>query len=355
MIFFSERMKMKNVQWWTPAVIGLAGIWMAMVLTTGPAVLAADKTIRIKLATLAPEGSIWIDEISALNEALEKEADGRVQFKVYPGGIMGDDDVVLRKIRVGQLDGALFTTGALAKIDPQLHTLAFPGLFQSTDDVDRLLENSDSVLRPVLREKGYEMVGLMGLGFTYMFTQQPVTSVEDLKSAKGWLWDNDTIMKTMYDHAGITPVSIGISDVMTALQTGLLNTVFNTPTGILSMQWFNRVNTMVDLPLTHAFGAVVISRRNWAEIPDDLKPVVERLVRKHAAEITRKTREEDKKARQLLQDRGITIISPSDELRRTFDNVFTESTKTLTSEHIQPDLYRAIQNIIRNSPSASGS
>lgn len=320
-----------------------------------PPAQAAKDTVRLKLATLAPEGSIWIDEINALNASLNTETNGRVQFKVYPGGIMGDDDVVLRKIRVGQLDGALFTTGALAKISPELHTLAFPGLFKSNDDVDRFLEQRKTVLDPVLREKGYEMVGLMGLGFTFMFTQEPIRTVEDLKSAKAWLWDNDIIMKTMYDHAGITPVSIGISDVMTALQTGLLNTVFNTPAGILSMQWFNRVNYMVDLPLTHAFGSVVLSRRGWSSIPDDLKPVVRRLVEKHAAEITRKTRAENEKARQLLTERGIEIQPPTDNLTSNFNRVFKESMTTLTTEHIKPGLFDAIQKIIGTEPDASGS
>ncbi|MBN1297076.1 TRAP transporter substrate-binding protein DctP, partial [bacterium] len=243
------------------------------VLSTAAAATEKE-TVYLKIATLAPEGSVWMDQIAALNTELDAKTNGQIRFKVYPGGIMGDDDVVLRKIRVGQLDGAMVTTAAMARIKPEIHALAFPGLFKTYSDVDWFLERKIDTIGDLLRPEGYEAVGIMGLGFTYMFTQNNLDSVDDLKKAKGWLWDNDVIMKTMYSHAGITPVSIGISDVMTALQTGLLDTVFNTPTGILSMQWFNRVNRMIDIPLTHAFGSVLLSRRGWDKVSDDLKPVV---------------------------------------------------------------------------------
>jgi len=316
---------------------------------------AGAETVRIKLATLAPEGSIWLEEINELNRSLDEQTGNRIRFKVYPGGIMGDDDVVLRKMRVGQLDGALFTTGALAKINPQLHALAFPGLFTSFEEVDRYLETGTPMIRQLLKDEGYEIIGLMGLGFTYMFTRETIEDADDMSRAKAWLWDNDIIMKTMYDHAGITPVSIGISDVMTALQTGLLDTVFNTPTGILSLQWFNRVDRMIDIPLTHAFGSFLLTRRGWSKVPDDLKPMVRKLVEKHAAEITRKTREEDQKARKVLRDRGLQIQSPSGPLIQTFKKIFRQSVESLLKTNIKPGLYRTIRTAIHPSEVPSGS
>ncbi len=291
--------------------------------------------VTVKLATMAPEGSIWMQEIEALNQELDSVTGGKVKFKIYPGGIMGDDDVVLRKMRVGQLDGALFTTNALSKMNSSYFVLTYPGLFENTSEVDHLLESQASYFTGSLREKGCEMLGIMSLGFTYAYTSTSIQTIDDMRNAKAWLWDNDPVMTSMYSHLGITPVSVGIGDVMTALQTGLLNTVFNTPTGIVSLQWYTRVKQMIDLPLTHSFGAFVLKSQAWEKIPEEIRPVVRELVQKHASEITRKTRQEDLKARDLMTKKNVTIMNPDQtlrtELRKIFSDVVVELQKSSDS------------------------
>jgi len=304
---------------------------------------SASSKIRIKLATMAPEGSIWLNQIKELNKELEEITNNTISFKVYAGGIMGDDEVVIRKMRVGQLDGALFTTSALSRLNPNLSALGFPGLFDSDNNVDQFLQSNHEIFSQYLQPKGYKVLAVMGLGFTYIFSKNPIESINDMKSAKGWLWDNDKIMKTMYEQTGITPVSLGISDVMTALQTGLVNTVFNTPTGVLSMQWFTRVNQMLDIPLTHAFGSVILSTKGWKKIPADMKPIVSEAVKRHAAEITRKTRLEDQKARAILVKRGVNIRSASPEFEKSIEVVVQESTDKLLENGTGQDLYNAIK------------
>ncbi|MCD4653998.1 TRAP transporter substrate-binding protein DctP [bacterium] len=304
---------------------------------------SAASKIRLKLATMAPDGSVWTNQIKLLNEELAEATDGRINFKVYPGGIMGDDDVVIRKIRVGQLDGAIFTTSALIKIKPDMAAIGFPGLFTSYEEVDQFLVQCDEIFNQHLRPKGYEVIGVMGLGFTYIFSKNPIRSDADMKSAKGWLWDNDVTMKTMYDQYGITPVSLGISDVMTALQTGLINTVFNTPSGILSMQWFTRVDEMLDFPLNSAFGFVILSKRGWKKIPDDLKPIVSELVKKHANEITRKSRIEDSKAREVLAERGVNIQKATPEFQTHIKLVIQKIIDSLLSQGVGLDIYNSIK------------
>lgn len=322
---------------------GLATIFLLITLVCNPfsgTISAKEK--RIKLATLAPEGSIWLDQMAELNTELKELTQGKVKFKVYPGGIMGDDEVVFRKMRVGQLDGAIFTTGAMGTIDSEFNTLAFPGLFKSYSEVDLFLEQHGDIIHQTMSDRGYKVLGVMGLGFTYMFTQKTIVTPDDLKSAKAWLWDNDRIMKEIYSNIGVTPVSVGISDVMTALQTGLIDTVFNTPTGILSMQWFTRTRRMIDQPLTSAFGVLLVTQKAWKKIPDEQKPIIADLVQKHASEITRKTREKDVQALNVLKERGIIVDQPGDELRQYLDTVCQKSIKNLLSGDINPRLYNMI-------------
>lgn len=313
------------------------------------------KTTTLKLATMAPEGSIWMQEIDSLNASLEKATGGKVKFKVYPGGIMGGDDVVFRKIRVGQLDGALITTNGLAKLNQDFYLLTWPGLFKNYDEVDYFLRTQSGFFNDRLHDKEFEALGVMSLGFTYTYTSLSIQSFDEMKQAKAWLWDNDPVMTAMYSQLGVTPVSVGIGDVMTALQTGLLNTVFNTPTGIVSLQWFTRIKQMIDLPLTHSFGAFVLKTQSWNKIPEDLQPVVRELVQTHAREITRKTRAEDDKARTVMSDKGVTISEPSKSLSDNLSIVFDKAINDLLQNSDNPGLYHSLNKDLldyRNDPRA---
>lgn len=301
----------------------------------------------LKLATMAPEGSVWMQQIDALNADLARVTNQTMSFKVYPGGIMGDDEVVLRKIRVGQLDGALFTTNALSKLDDDIYLLTYPGLFLDNREVDYFLDTQSAFLTSRLQSKGFEVLGIMSLGFTYAYSTFPIQSTGDMKNAKAWLWDNDAVMNAMYSRLGVTPVSVGIGDVMTALQTGLLNMVFNTPTGIVSLQWFTRVKYMLDSPLTHSFGAFIVKSSSWEKIPDDLKPVVRDLVQKYTGEITRMNRSEDEKARSILQNRGITILKPEPEFSGNLHALFADIREDLLSQD-KTEPWRMIYTVVND-------
>ncbi|MBN1878688.1 TRAP transporter substrate-binding protein DctP [bacterium] len=327
----------------TIIVFGIAVIFG--VALSIPATIHAS-ALTLKLATMAPEGSIWMQEIDLLNKDLETATNGSIKIKVYPGGIMGDDDVVLRKIRVGQLDGALFTTNALSKMNSDIYVLTYPGIFKTSDEVDYYLDRQSGYLFTSLQSKGYEVLGMMSLGFTYTYTTVPIEKIEDMKNAKAWLWDNDPVMTAMYSHLGVTPIAVGIGDVMTALQTGLLNTVFNTPTGIVSLQWFTRVREMIDLPLTHSFGAFVLKSQTWEKIPDDVRLIVRDLVQKHALEITRKTREEDQKARGVISGKNVSIKKPGPELTSDLQKVFGNVVTDLQKDAESAEFFRSVSDTL---------
>ncbi|MGB3975291.1 MAG: TRAP transporter substrate-binding protein DctP [bacterium] len=305
------------------------------------------KSETLKLATMAPEGSIWMQQIDALNKELTEISKGQITFKIYPGGIMGDDDVVLRKIRVGQLDGALFTTNALSKLDDDIYLLTYPGVFLNDLEVDHFLQTQSEFFVSRLQSKGFEVLGIMSLGFTYAYSTFPIQDVSDMKNAKAWLWDNDQVMNAMYSKLGVAPITVSISDVMTALQTGLLNMVFNTPAGIVSMQWFTRVKYMLDFPLTHSFGAFIVKTPSWEKIPDDLKPVIKNLVQKYTEGITLKNRNEDEKARTILQSRGITVQAPTPEFSANLRSLFTEVRADLLPPN-KTDAYQTIYSVVDN-------
>ncbi|MBN1552632.1 TRAP transporter substrate-binding protein DctP [bacterium] len=310
--------------------------------------ISAENTdpIVLKIATLAPEGSVWWKELQMMNEEVQSKSDGRLKFVIYPGGTMGDDGTVLYKLYSGQLDGASFTGNGLMRIYKDFAALTLPQMFQTHAEVDYVLSQMDQELKSAFKKQGYEVLGFTGIGFTYVFSKNPITSAQEFQKSKAWLYENDPIMKALFKAAKVTPIPLGVGDVMTALQTGLVDTVFNTPTGILAMQWFTKVNTMTDIPLTHAFGAFLISNKSWEKLPEDLQSLILAQVQKHLDKITDQNRKEDKRALEIISERGVTIVEPTEKLQSDFQDISAKAIKSLTNATVSQKMVTRIESLV---------
>ncbi len=304
------------------------------------------KTYRLKLSTLAPAGSVWYKNFQKTAGKIKELTDGKVKFKVYPGGVMGNDDVIFRKIRVGQLDGASFTSSGICLVYKDFLALSLPRFFRSKEEIDYMLEKMSPFLENAIRKKGYEALGFTGNGFTYMFTKTPVRRTADLKSAKAWLLENDPIMKAIYKAAHVTPISTSIGDVMTALETGLLNMVFNTPTGLVALQWFNKVNYMTDIPLTYSFGTILIRSKSWNKLPENYRIIVKREIESMMKENTKQIREADARAIELIRKRGVEIIPSTPELVSDFQAIADTVNQKLMEKEVSPEMVDRIQKVL---------
>lgn len=310
----------------------------------------ANDVITIKMSILAPEGSAWVNEFKNMNEELKKTINGRVQFKIYPGGIMGDDDVVLRKVRVGQLDGACLTSRGMYKIYPDFRVLTLPGLFKSDAEIDHVIRELTPDIVKAYQDLGFMTLGITGVGFTFMYSQKDIQNTDDLKRSKAWLWENDPVMQALYTEANVTPISLGVGDVLTALQTGLLDTVFNTPTGMLSLQWFSKINYMTDLPLSYAFGGFLVSEKSWQRIPDDCKDIIRETVNRHMNQLTDQIRIEDKRAIEVITGRGVKLSSPSPDFRQSVEGFAGKTRQKLTQEGSSSQFIEKINQILSEMP-----
>ncbi len=265
---------------------------------------------EIKLATLAPDGSTWMNIMHELDAAVRRETENRVGFKFYPGGVQGDELVVLKKIRTGQLHGGGFTGLGLGEIASELRVLELPFLFQDPAEVDQVHEKLDPTFEKILGDKGYVLLGWAEVGFIYLFTDRPVAGPEDLKQVKMWLWEGDRLAADFFSAYGISPIPLAVTDVLTALETGLINGVYASPLACIALQWFTRVSHMTDARLTHGIGAVVVDRRTWDPIPAADQATVRRLAAAHFRQLVERTRKENEESIAVMQKRGITIVTP---------------------------------------------
>ncbi len=283
---------------------------VSLVLCT---VSAPSQEFLIKFATLAPEGSTWMNVMKEYDQAVRKESGGRLGFRIYPGGVQGEDKDVIRKMRLGQLHSAGLTGVGLGEIAPQVRLLDSPFLFRNYDEVDDIYQKFDSEFENAFRENNFVLLGWAEVGFVYVFSNTPVRSLEDMDGVKMWMWEGDPVAEATFKAFGITPIPLSVVDVLTSLQTGLINGAYISPYAAVALQWNTRVKYMLDVPLADASGAVVVTKKKFDSLPPDLQQILLRNGERYLRELTQQSRDQNKAALLTLQKEGITMTQPVSE------------------------------------------
>jgi TRAP-type transport system periplasmic protein len=318
------------------------------------AALPATAATQIKIATIAPDGTAWMKEMRATGDAIKKATEDRVELKFYPGGVMGDNATVLRKIKIGQLQGGAFTGGEASAITKDAEIYTVPFLFRSQDEVDKVRAKVDPLVKGAVRKSGFELLGLSGGGFAYLMSTKDIKTRDDLKNAKVWVPQGDDIAALTFKTAGVTPVPLPLSDVYTSLQTGLIDTAANTTSGAIAFQWHTKIKHVVDMPVIYVVGELVVDKKVFdALAPGDQKIVTDQIAATFDR-IDKQGRADNASARDALTKQGITFFSPDAAERARWEGVGTETYKQLTSDHsFTPDLQKALDAALAEARGAS--
>ena len=271
---------------------------------------AAAQTV-IKFATLAPDGTTWMKSMKKFADEVSAKTAGRVKFKIYAGGVSGEDKDVVRKIRLGQLQAGGFTGVGIGEVAPEARLLDTPFLFKNAREIDHVYKTMDADFRRIFESHGYELLGWAEVGDVNIFSNTPVTKPEDLRNVKMWLWEGDPIAEATFDALHIKPIPLSITDVMTSLQTGMINGVYGSPLSVIALQWFARMKYVFSLPLTNASGAVLLSKKTFDSLtPEDRKALLE-LGEKYFRELTLQSRRENAQSVEILRKKGLIFTSPA--------------------------------------------
>jgi TRAP-type C4-dicarboxylate transport system substrate-binding protein len=268
--------------------------------------------VKIKFATLATEGSTWMNVMKEYVQAVSDATGGKVKFQIFPGGVQGDELVVLRKIRIGQLHSGGFTGVGLGEILPEVRILDSPFLFKSYDEVDHVTSGLFDYFAQKFEEKGYILLGWAEVGFVYVFTNKPIRKLEDMRGVKMWMWEGDPVAEATFRALDISPIPLSITDVLTSLQTNLIDGVYISPFPCVALQWYTRVKNMLDLPLADSNGAVLISKRQFNKLDDSQKKILKDLSRDYFGKLTRLSREDNAESLKLIRESGIEITKIDD-------------------------------------------
>ena len=275
----------------------------------------AKEVYTLKFATLMPTGTSWSKTFDNWIKDVEEKSQGRLKFKMYSGGVMGDEPDVLRKIRKGQLHGGLFSGYGIGRIYSPARILELPFLFQNTDESDYVRQQLMPEIETGFRDSGFELIGWPEVGFIHFFSKHKIQSIEDIKKSRIWLWQGDPLGEALFSAADIKPVPLSIIDVYTQLSAkhGSIDTVYMSTFGAIALQWYSKVNYGTHISVTNAIGAVVISNKFFTKLPDDLQQLLKDSGKIASDIIRESTRRENIKSKQLLIDNGIEFLWQWDE------------------------------------------
>jgi len=301
-------------------VIRMLALGLGAFFFLAQSVVGAEKGSLIKLGTLAPEGSAWVKTFNTINAEVMKKTGNTVQFKIYPGGILGDETDMLRKLKIGQIQGVALTSAGLSALFKEMDVLQVPFLFQNYEEVDIVLKKMDSLFRKGLDDNGYVLLGWLEAGFIYLMSTVPVASVADLRKSKVWIWEDSPMSKAIFEEAGVKAIPLTVPDVLVGLQTGLVEVVYTPPTGAISLQWFTKVKYLTDVPLVYLSGGVIVRKDIFRQIPQTSQNLVLESFPPHLDQLKIVTRNENRDAVKVMVKNGVKIITPSkdqiDEYKR---------------------------------------
>lgn len=278
---------------------------LALTTITLPAFAA-----ELKLATLAPQGTTLYNSLKAAADEITAKTGGKVTVKLFGGGVQGDEKDVVRKMRYGQLAGAALTGNGLGLIEPEIRVLELPFLFEDNTQVDNVYAGMKDYFKLAFDKKGYVLLGWAEVGFVKIFSNKPIAKRSDLKGMKMWMWEGDELAKAMYEAMGVTPVPLAITDVLTSLQTNLIDGVYNTELGAIGFQWQTKVSNITDLNLVNGTGAILLAKPEWNKLGASEKAVVQQVIEQTSAKLVQQTRADNVASKTSLTQNGVNLVTP---------------------------------------------
>ena len=306
------------------------------------------QAMSFKIATLSPDGSVWMEKMREGAEELARRTDNRVEMKFYPGGVMGDDKAVLRKIRIGQLQGGAFVSGSLSQFYPDNQIYSLPLFFRSFKEIDYVREHLDKQIIDGFEKGGFIIFGLAEGGFAYVMSTVPIRTVEDMRRQKVWIPDNDSMILEAIKAFDITPIPLTIADVRAGLQTSLIDTVTTPPIGALALQWHTQIKYLMDEPFLYIYGVLAVDRKIFKKISPGDQQAFREIMGEVFKALDRRNREDNIKAVEALRKQGIEFIKPNSEALKKWRKDASEVPNRLVkADRLSQEMVDTLENLLK--------
>ncbi len=272
----------------------------------------AEESYTLRIATLAPAGSSWMKIVNAWNKTLQDRTKGRLKIRTYPGGAQGDERDFIRKMRVGQLDGAVVTMTGMSMVVRAMIVLVLPGFLDTYEELDRVRAKMAPEFEAMFDKEGFKLVGWGDAGRNRLFAAKPFRSPSDLKSLRPWVWKDELVFVELYDVIGANAVRLGVPEVYPALQTRMIDMVSSSALTAVALQWYTRVKYMTGWNSAIIAGGTMMRKDKFDELPPDLQEIFQSTANRAHDLINKTIRKDDEEAYKLVVKRGIQVVDAGD-------------------------------------------
>ena len=306
--------------------------------------VSVAQAVEIKIATLVPNQSQWMQDMRAAGKEIEAQTEGRVKLRFYGGGVQGTEAGVLRKIRIGQLQGGTFAPTDFMKQNTAVNIYGLPFVFENWDEMRYVRDKMDPLLAAGFDDLNFVTFGFVG-SFSMVLSNEPISRHADMKGKKVWLPQGDTISYEAMKELQLSPVALPVTDVLTGLQTGLLDIAAIPPEVAVALQWHTRVKYVTDMPVAYAMSFLAIDKRTFGKLTAEDQVVLKTILTSVYKKIDENAAKESLNAMEALQKIGIERVAPADGQFEELQQAMSASHQTMASDGVYPaDLYQQMQS-----------
>lgn len=302
----------------------------------------------IKVGVLTPEGTGWAKIIKKMTTEIKDATKGNVDIKVYYNGSQGDEQDVLRKIRLGSLQGGIFTGKTLGDINGDVRAIEIPFTFNSNrEKAQQVLKSLTPVFDQKFEKNKFKNIAMFEIGQIYLVTQKKVTDLNGIKTLKIWSWDGDPVVSTMFESMKLVGVPLALPDVLSSLTTGVVEAAYAPPLGIIALQWNTKVKYVIDFPISYSIGAFVITSDAWAKISPADQKTVSTISKKYEDEINSTNAKDNDEAMKAMISQKIELIKFKDADIKTAQGYRQEIVNKLKGKLFSAEVMNKIEAEIK--------
>ena len=325
----------------------LVSCLLLLTLTMGlPSLGIAGDTVTVKWATLAPEGTTWFKAMRQIGDKWQDISGGKVQVKIYAGGVVGNETSMVRKMRIGQLHGGQITNIGLVDFDPGPQAIQAPMLIRSNAELDYVMAAMGPTFEARLLEKGLVVLNWGDAGWVHLFTNKAMMKPAQTGDFKIYAYDGDPEAVKLFEEFGFNPVVMTATDVMPSLQSGLINSFPSTRLGALSLQRFALSKNMLDVPWAPLMGATVISKDVWEKIPAEYHEDFLKAAKDIGEEVRGEIRRQDVKAVEVMKKYGLTVNTVDAATRAEWESIGEKAAEIWGSKVVPPEIFAKVKRLV---------
>lgn len=315
---------------------------LVALLAAAPA-CGADPAL-VKIATIAPKGSIYHRVLQETGESYRHATGGKGRVVVYPDSLQGTEADTVRRMRVGQLDASMLTVVGLSEIDPSVAALQFmPMMFRSWDEVDHVREALRPMLEGKLAAKGFSVLFWGEAGWVQFFTREPIALPAEFKRTRIFVWAGDAAQLAVMKSLGYQPVGLPITDILPALETGMVDTVPVPPLWALVGQFDRVARHLMPVNWVPIVGATVVRRSTLDAMAPATRDAVLATAAKAGEQLRAHREVQDRESINAMQKRGLTVLPITAEIEHAWREIAREAWPLVRGSMVPAETFDRVQ------------